>query len=78
MSPADTACHAPANAASSQRSPLEQIAVNQQTDQRLDALATGVGELHGGVGTRVRAIKAIAESSKVTATILHRQAARNT
>ena len=57
---------------------LEQMATSQQqTNQRLDALGTGMDELRSGVGTGVRAIEAIAESSKVTATVLYRQVAKN-
>jgi nitrate reductase NapE component len=52
---------------------LEQMDMNQQqTNQRLDALVTGLNEVRGGVGAGVRAVESIAESSKVTATVLYR------
>ena len=56
---------------------LEQMDVNQQqTNQRLDALVTGLDEVRGGVGAGVRAVESIAESSKVTATMLYRNGAK--
>jgi hypothetical protein len=52
---------------------LEQMDANQQqTHQRLDALVAGLDEVRGGVGAGVRAVESIAESSKVTATVLYR------
>lgn len=57
---------------------IEQLlAAQQQANQRLDALATGVDELRAQVGTGVSAAQAVAESSKVTATVLYRQGARH-
>ena len=56
---------------------LEQVAINQQqTTQRLDSLSAGVDEVRSGVGTGVKSIEAIAESSKVTATLLYRNGAK--
>jgi hypothetical protein len=57
---------------------LEQVAEHQQQiNQRLDTLVVGLDEVRGGVGTGVRAIEAIAESSKVTATVLYRQGTKH-
>ncbi len=56
---------------------LEQMAAGQQqTNQRMDALAAGLDEVRGGIGTGVKSIEAIAESSKVTATLLYRNGAK--
>ncbi len=56
---------------------LEQMDANQQQmNQRLDALVTGLDEVRGGVGAGVRAVESIAESSKVTATMLYRNGAK--
>ena len=56
---------------------LEQVAINQeQTTQRLESLCAGVDEVRSGVGTGVKSIEAIAESSKATATLLYRNGAK--
>jgi len=52
---------------------LEQVSINQQqTTQRLDTLTIGLDEVRGGIGTGVKSIESIAESSKATATLLYR------
>ncbi len=58
---------------------LEQMAINQQqTNQRLEALSAAFVEVRSGVSTGVQAIESIAESSKVTATVLYRQGVKPT
>ena len=56
---------------------LEQVSINQQqTTQRLDTLTIGLDEVRGGIGTGVKSIESIAESSKATATLLYRNGAK--
>lgn len=57
---------------------LEQVAAyQQQTNQRLDSVTKELNELHANVGSGVKAMEAVAESSKVTATVLYRQVSKH-
>lgn len=56
---------------------IEQLLnAQQQAGQRLDALATSVETLRTQIDAGVRVAEAVAESSKVTATVLYRQSGK--
>lgn len=57
---------------------LEKLVASQaQTNQRLDELATIASALKSELGTEVKILESVAESSKVAATVLYKQSTRS-